>query len=102
VLAAALDSRFKAVVLLAGGFPRVELPAEIDLPNFAPRVHAPTLLIGGDNDFRSSPLSFRCFGRSACRQIKSATGSSTVATCPIKFTMSFAKSSTGSIDTLVS
>jgi pimeloyl-ACP methyl ester carboxylesterase len=53
VLAAALDSRFKAVVLLAGGFPRVELPAEIDLPNFAPRVHAPTLLIGGDNDFQN-------------------------------------------------
>lgn len=61
MLAAALDSRFKAVVLLAGGFPRVELPAEIDLPNFAPRVHAPTLLIGGDNDFRSSPL-FRSLG----------------------------------------
>jgi eukaryotic-like serine/threonine-protein kinase len=53
VLAGALDSRFKALVLLAGGFPRIEVPAEIDLPNFAPHVHAPTLLIGGDSDFQN-------------------------------------------------
>ena len=55
VLAAALDSRFKAMVLIAGGYPRVEMPAEIDLPNFAPRVRVPTLMVNGDSDF-TNPL----------------------------------------------
>jgi formylglycine-generating enzyme required for sulfatase activity/predicted Ser/Thr protein kinase len=52
-LAAALEPRFKALVLLSGGFPRVNMPPEIDLPNFAPRVRIPTLMVNGDSDFQN-------------------------------------------------
>ncbi len=46
----AVDERFKASVLLAGGL-YGSLPPEADAVNFAPRSHVPTLMINGKNDF---------------------------------------------------
>ncbi len=52
-IATALDERFKASVLLAGGFDLVDLryPPEISQYNFASRVRVPTLMISGRFDF---------------------------------------------------
>jgi serine/threonine protein kinase/formylglycine-generating enzyme required for sulfatase activity len=50
----ALDRRFKAGVLLAGGLYEFDYPGmpEIDEFNFAPRVATPTLMLNGREDFR--------------------------------------------------
>jgi len=55
VLATALDPRFKASVLLAGGLIGISLPPQVDPFNFAPRVSVPTLMVNGERDF-SYPL----------------------------------------------
>ncbi len=49
-----LDSRFKASVLLAGGFEGSDYAGmpEIDEFHFAPRVTTPTLMLNGRDDFR--------------------------------------------------
>ena len=47
----AIDARFKASVLLAGGFGRRSRRPEVDMVNFAPRSRVPTLMINGQNDF---------------------------------------------------
>jgi formylglycine-generating enzyme required for sulfatase activity len=51
VILTALESRLKASVLLGGGLPPVPLPPELELLNFAPRVHVPTLMVSGRGDF---------------------------------------------------
>jgi formylglycine-generating enzyme required for sulfatase activity/tRNA A-37 threonylcarbamoyl transferase component Bud32 len=51
VILTALEPRVKASVLLGGGLPNTTLPPEIDLLNFAPRVHVPTLMVSGRSDF---------------------------------------------------
>ena len=47
----AIEPRFKASVLVAGGFPFERLPSEIEPLNFAPRVKIPTLMLNGRDDF---------------------------------------------------
>jgi pimeloyl-ACP methyl ester carboxylesterase len=51
VILTALEPRLQASVLLGGGLPPVVLPPELDLLNFAPRVHMPTLMVSGRGDF---------------------------------------------------
>lgn len=46
----AVDKRFKASVLLAGGL-YSGMPPEADMVNFAPRSSVPTLMVNGENDF---------------------------------------------------
>jgi predicted esterase len=46
----AVDERFRASVLLAGGL-FTEVPPEMDVVNFAPRSRVPTLMINGKDDF---------------------------------------------------
>jgi predicted esterase len=46
----AVDPRFRASVLLAGGL-YGDLPPEADAVNFAPRSRVPTLMVNGENDF---------------------------------------------------
>jgi dienelactone hydrolase len=48
----ALEKRFKASILLAGGLDNVTFAPEIDGLNFAPRVTLPTLMLNGREDFR--------------------------------------------------
>ena len=67
----ALDDRFKASVLLAGGFDSFDpgMP-EVDDLNFAPRVKTPTLMLNGRDDFRfplelSQKPMFRLIGTKA-------------------------------------
>jgi eukaryotic-like serine/threonine-protein kinase len=50
----AIESRFKTCVLLAGGLASSSQPAEIDSVNFAPRAHAPLLMLNGRYDFDQS------------------------------------------------
>jgi formylglycine-generating enzyme required for sulfatase activity/cephalosporin-C deacetylase-like acetyl esterase len=51
-LALALECRFKAAVLVVGGFYTwMELPAAVDPLNHAPRVNTPVLMINGKEDF---------------------------------------------------
>ena len=50
VLALAIEPRFKAAVLLAGGF-LGRPPVEVDGFNFAPRITVPTLMVNGRADF---------------------------------------------------
>ncbi len=52
LLSAGLDSRLRALVLLAGGLFTGSEPGETDPLNFAPRITAPVLLIAGRDDFR--------------------------------------------------
>ena len=52
VMMLALEDRFKAAVLMAGGFRFGRFPPEIDMINFAPRVNVPVLLLGGSQDFQ--------------------------------------------------
>lgn len=47
----AVEPRFKASVLVAGGLPFERLPSEIEPLNFAPRVQIPTLMLNGRDDF---------------------------------------------------
>ena len=47
----AVESRFKAVVLLSGGLPGIRHPAEAEPINFAPHITAPTLMLNGRDDF---------------------------------------------------
>ncbi len=49
----ALEPRIKAAVLIAGGL-RYNFPDEVQPANFMPRVHVPTLLLNGRDDFGSS------------------------------------------------
>ncbi len=48
----ALEKRFKASILLAGGLDDGTPAPEIDQLNFAPRVTVPTLMLNGREDFR--------------------------------------------------
>ena len=47
----AVEPRFKASVLVAGGLPFEKLPPEIEPLNFAARVRVPTLMLNGRDDF---------------------------------------------------
>jgi eukaryotic-like serine/threonine-protein kinase len=47
----AVEPRFKASVLLAGGLPFEKLPSEIEPLNFAAHVKVPTLMLNGRDDF---------------------------------------------------
>ena len=57
---AAVDDRFRSVVLMGGGFDERFLPAapEVNSINFAPRIKAPKLLINGRFD-EESPWQMR-------------------------------------------
>jgi predicted esterase len=63
----ALEPRFKACVLIVGGFYLQHSAPEVDAFNFAPRVHVPVLLLNGRFDFfypmdTSQLPMFRLFG----------------------------------------
>jgi len=47
----AIEPRFKASVLVGGGFPFEKLPPEVEPLNFASRVKVPTLMLNGRDDF---------------------------------------------------
>jgi eukaryotic-like serine/threonine-protein kinase len=47
----AVEGRFKAAVLVAGGFHLISEPPEMAGFNFAPRVHVPVLMVDGRFDF---------------------------------------------------
>jgi pimeloyl-ACP methyl ester carboxylesterase len=47
----ALEPRLKASILLGGGVVDTPEPPEIEPINFAPRVHMPTLMVTGRQDF---------------------------------------------------
>ena len=47
----AVESRFKAVVLVSGGVDTNRRPPEADPLNFAPHITAPTLMVSGRDDF---------------------------------------------------
>ena len=48
----AMDGRFKAAILVAGGFPTEAMTfPEMDPLNFAPHAHAPLLMLNGRDDF---------------------------------------------------
>jgi dienelactone hydrolase len=51
VILTALEPRFKASVLMGGGVSSILMPPEIDQINFAPRIHVPTLIVTGREDF---------------------------------------------------
>ena len=51
IVVTALEPRFKASILAAGGLDAVQMPGEIDGINFAPRIRVPTLMINGRDDF---------------------------------------------------
>ncbi len=55
VIFTAVEPRFKASALLAGGLASTPMPPELDAFNYAPRVRVPTVLINGNRDF-SYPL----------------------------------------------
>ncbi len=48
----AVERRFRASILMAGGFDNSRFAPEADQINFAPRVVVPTLMINGREDFR--------------------------------------------------
>jgi len=50
----AIEGRFKASLLLCGGFYSRQDPPEIDAINFAPRARAPVLMLNGRHDFHMS------------------------------------------------
>jgi dienelactone hydrolase len=52
----AVENRFKALVLLGGGFYLQKRLPEVDQLNFAPRVKAPVLMLNGRFDFIYPPL----------------------------------------------
>ena len=47
----ALDPRYRAAVLLSGGFSTAPAPGEVDPLSFAPHVSIPVLMVNGDSDF---------------------------------------------------
>ena len=47
----ALEPRFKASILVSGGFPTQSEPPEADPINFAPRAKMPVLMLNGRHDF---------------------------------------------------
>ena len=47
----AVEKRFKTGVLILGGLPTWEWPAEIDAINFAPRITIPILMLNGKYDY---------------------------------------------------
>ena len=47
----ALEPRFKASILVSGGFPTQSVPPEADPINFAPRAKMPVLMLNGRHDF---------------------------------------------------
>ena len=47
----ALEPRFKASILVSGGFPTQSVPSETDPINFAPRATMPVLMLNGLHDF---------------------------------------------------
>lgn len=49
--ALALDSRFKAAVLVSGGLPWAPMRPDADPANFLPRVKAPALMVNGEYDW---------------------------------------------------
>jgi dipeptidyl aminopeptidase/acylaminoacyl peptidase len=51
----AVEPRFKAAILVAGGLFKDAVPAEVDSLNFAPRVRTPVLLLNGRYDFYDPP-----------------------------------------------
>jgi dipeptidyl aminopeptidase/acylaminoacyl peptidase len=53
-LVCAVETRFKTCVLLAGGLSATQQPPEVDGVNFAPRAHAPLLMLNGRYDFDQS------------------------------------------------
>ena len=53
----AVEQRFKASILLAGGLSSLRVPGEIDTINFAPRVRVPTLMIEWKGGFRGAARS---------------------------------------------
>jgi len=55
VMALAMEPRFKAGVLICGGLLSKPLDGELEQLNFAPRVHVPTLMVGGRDDFIRPP-----------------------------------------------
>jgi dienelactone hydrolase len=50
----ATEDRFKTCVLLGGGLAAIPQPPEVDGVNFAPRAHAPLLMLNGRYDFDQS------------------------------------------------
>jgi formylglycine-generating enzyme required for sulfatase activity/dienelactone hydrolase/predicted Ser/Thr protein kinase len=70
VMYTAVDKRFKASILLAGGFDADTPLPEVDQINFATRVTTPTLMLNGRDDFRfpleeSQKPMFRALGTPA-------------------------------------
>jgi dienelactone hydrolase len=51
VVFTAIESRFKASVLLGGGLETYQMAPEADIWNFAPRVRVPTLMVNAKADF---------------------------------------------------
>ena len=47
----AIESRFKASILLGGGVGDIPHPPDYEPTNFAPRVRVPTLMVAGRQDF---------------------------------------------------
>jgi dienelactone hydrolase len=47
----AVEKRFRASIVLGGGFTGRPLPPEAEAINFAPRVRVPTLMVSGREDF---------------------------------------------------
>lgn len=62
----AIDPRFKASVLLAGGL-WDKVPPEMETVNFAPRSRVPTLMINGHDDFLYTYESFPASALSPAR-----------------------------------
>jgi hypothetical protein len=64
VILNALENRFKAVVFLDGGFGDERRLPGTDQADFAPRIKAPTLMIGGNYDFvlQGKDVVFRLLG----------------------------------------
>ncbi len=50
----AIENRFKTCILLGGGLAANQQPPEVDSINFAPRAHAPLLMLNGRYDFDQS------------------------------------------------
>jgi dienelactone hydrolase len=49
----AVESRFKAAVLISGGYPPRPAPAQVDAKNYVPRIRIPVLMINGRYDATS-------------------------------------------------
>ncbi len=70
--------------MLGGGLQRVKVAPEIDTLNFAPRMHVPTLMVNGQNDFQISARGRAAAAvpaAGAASPTRSVTHSSTADTC---------------------